>query len=218
MPYTEDDVREALEAVANGQSIRKASLTWGVPRMTLQDRLYGKESRSQAFINLQKLPPIQESRLVDWILFQGIAGHPLTYAQIRDLIQRILAIAGETTILGKKWMYGFLKRYPELRTIRSTIIRDSGRINGATTQVIRPWFNRFYIPDIQAIKPENRWNMDEAGLMEGYGVNSLVVGRAGIRALLKKTPGSKAWTSFIECMFASGIAIVPLVIFKGKTV
>jgi len=26
MPYTEDDVREALEAVANGQSIRKASL------------------------------------------------------------------------------------------------------------------------------------------------------------------------------------------------
>ena len=26
MPYIEDDVREALEAVANGQSIRKASL------------------------------------------------------------------------------------------------------------------------------------------------------------------------------------------------
>jgi len=147
IPYTEDDVREALEAVANGQSIRKASLTWGVPRMTLQDRLYGKESRSQAFINLQKLPPIQESRLVDWILLQGVAGHPPTHMQIRDLAQRILATTGKTTILGKKWMHSFLKRHPKLRTTRNTI-QDSGRINRATTQVIRPWFNRFYIPDV----------------------------------------------------------------------
>ena len=65
MPYTEDDVRETLEAIANGQSIRKASLAWDVPRNTLRDRMHGKEPRTQAFIDLQKLPPIQESRLVD---------------------------------------------------------------------------------------------------------------------------------------------------------
>ena len=54
--------------------------------------------------------------------------------------------------------------------------------------------------------------------MEGHRVNGLVVGKVGIRALLKKTPGSKAWTFFIEYVSASGIAIAPLVIFKGKTV
>ena len=217
MPYTEDDVREALEAVANGQSIRKASLAWGVPRNTLRDRIHGKEPRTQAFIDLQKLPPVQESRLVDWILLQSVARHPPIYTQIRDLAQRILATAGKTTILGKKWMHSFLKRHPELRTTRS-IVRDSGRINRATTQIIRPWFNRFYIPDIQVIKPGNRWNIDETRLIENYRANGLVVGKTGIRTLLKKTPGSKAWTSFIKCISASKIAITLLVIFKGKTV
>ena len=35
MPYTEDDVREAIEAVVAGQSIRKAALAWGILRNTL---------------------------------------------------------------------------------------------------------------------------------------------------------------------------------------
>jgi hypothetical protein len=34
----------------------------------------------------------------------------------------------------------------------------------------------------------------------------------------KKQPGSRAWTSFIECISATGQALKPLVIFKGKTV
>ena len=30
-------------------------------------------------------------------------------------------------------------------------------------------------PEIQAIKLENRWNIDEASIMEGQGLNGLVV-------------------------------------------
>ncbi len=217
MPYTEEDLREAIEAVAAGQSIRKTALTWDVPRVTLQDRLHSSESKKQAHSYEQRLPPHQEQRLVDWILLQGLAGHPPTHAQIRDLATRILATAKDTNPLGKKWMQSFLKRHPEIRTTRK-VSRDSRRINKATTEVIRPWFNRFYAPDVQTIKPANRWNIDEAGLIEGAGVNGLVVGRTGIRSLLKKTPGSKAWTSFIECVSATGTTLPPLVIFKGKSV
>ncbi len=71
------------------------------------------------------------------------------------------------------------------------------------TQVIRFWFNRFYIPDVWVIKLENRWNMDEAGFMEGHKVNSLVVGKIRIRMLLKKTSGFKAWTFFIDLLLVS---------------
>jgi 4-hydroxybenzoate polyprenyltransferase len=60
--------------------------------------------------------------------------------------------------------------------------------------------------------------MDESGIMEGYGANGLVVGSAEKRSIQKKQPGSRAWTSFIECVSASGRALTPLVIFKGKTV
>jgi hypothetical protein len=54
--------------------------------------------------------------------------------------------------------------------------------------------------------------------MEGYGANGLVVGSSERRSIQKKQPGSRAWTSFIECISATGKALPPLVIFKGKSV
>ena len=112
---------------------------------------------------------------------------------------------------------GFLRRNPAIRT-QKCHHRNSSRVNGACTEVIRPWFNKFYIPEIQATKPENRYNMDEAGIMEGLGENGLVVGRSEKRSIQKKTPGARAMTSFIECVSATGVALPPLVIFKGKSV
>jgi 4-hydroxybenzoate polyprenyltransferase len=60
--------------------------------------------------------------------------------------------------------------------------------------------------------------MDEAGIMEGLGENGLVVGSSEKRSIQKKTPGSRVWTSLIECVSATGRALPPLVIFKGKSV
>ena len=74
------------------------------------------------------------------------------------------------------------------------------------------------LPDIKAIQPENRWNIDEAGIIEGQGVNGLVVGSINRRFVQKKQPGSRAWTSFIEGISALGRKLPPLVIFKGKSV
>jgi hypothetical protein len=42
------------------------------------------------------------------------------------------------------------------------------------------------LPRIKDIKPENRWNMDKAGIIEGMGDNSLVVGSAQKRFIQKK--------------------------------
>jgi 4-hydroxybenzoate polyprenyltransferase len=60
--------------------------------------------------------------------------------------------------------------------------------------------------------------MDEYGLMEGQGTNGLVVGSVYTRAVQRKDPGSRAWTSFIECISATGQVLPPAVIFKGKSV
>jgi DDE superfamily endonuclease len=110
-----------------------------------------------------------------------------------------------------------LRRNPVLKTKNQFRI-DSARVNSASSDVIRPWFQKLEVLAIKAIKPENRWNMDEAGIMEGQGENSLVVGSAGKRFIQKKQPGSRAWTSFIECISATGRALHPLVMFKGKSV
>ena len=215
--YTEFDVQEALDSIANGQSIKKAAVLWGIPRATLYNRLHGRESRKEAFTGHQKLSPDQEKHLTQWILTQDALGLPPTHAQIKQFVQRVLAVKGDDQPLGKHWMQAFLKRNPAVCT-QKVYHRDSARVDNARTEVIQPWFNKFYIPDIQAIKPENRYNMDEAGIIEGLRENGLVVGSSERRAIQKKHPGSRTWTSFIECISATRVALPPIVMFKGKTI
>ena len=215
--YTQDDLDMALQAIAGGKSVRKAALEWGIPRSTLQDRVHGTETHHEAAEDQQRLSPAQEKRLADWILCQEELGLPLTHSQIKEFVVRILAVKGDTNKLGKNWVTGFRKRNPQISTKRTRLI-DSKRINGATSEVITAWFSLLDRPTFRDIKPEHRYNMDEAGIMEGMGSNGLVLGRVGRRVTQKKTPGAKAWTSFIECISATGVALPPIVIFKGKTI
>jgi hypothetical protein len=71
-----------------------------------------------------------------------------------------------------------------------------GGSNGGVVRIgvhgLKAWFPKLSVPQIQAIKLENRYNIDETGIMEGFGTNGLVVGRAGKRGIQKKQPGSRA--------------------------
>ncbi|ESZ92092.1 transposase [Sclerotinia borealis F-4128] len=93
---------------------------------------------------------------------------------------------------------------------------DSARVSGASYDIIVPWFRKLELPEIIDIKPENRYSIDEAGIMEGQGLNDLVVGSSQCRNIQKKQPGSRVWISFIECISATGQVFTLLVIFKGK--
>ncbi|KAJ6436136.1 reverse transcriptase [Purpureocillium lavendulum] len=195
MRYTEADIHRALEAVASGGSVKKASRDWGVPRATLYNRMNGHECRKDAFSSLQRLSQTQEKQLTKWILVQDALGLPPTHSQIRQFAQRMLAVKGDNIPLGKHWMQAFLRHNPAIRTQKSI------------TEIRRVSMARLL-----------RYNMDEAGIMEGLGENGLVVGSAVKRSVQKKTPGSRVWTSFIECVSATGTFLPPLVIFKGKSV
>jgi len=102
-----------------------------------------------------------------------------------------LAARHDAAPLGKRWMTGFLKWNPILKTKKQFRI-DSARINGVTTDILKAWFQKLEVLAIKAIKSENRWNMDEAGIMEGQGENGLIVGSAKKRFIQKKQPGSRA--------------------------
>jgi hypothetical protein len=197
--------------------LRQANRDWGVPVSTLQNHTKGTESHDIAAESQQRLSKIQEEHLTAWVLAQEALGVPLTHGQIRQFAGRLLKIKGDHRELGKRWIEGFLRHNPILRTKRARNI-DSVRVNSATTPIIKSWFQRLNIPVIASIKPENRYNMDESGIMEGCGANGLVVGSSERRSIQKKQPGSRAWTSFIKCISATGKALFPLVIFKGKSV
>ncbi|KAL0940515.1 transposase [Colletotrichum truncatum] len=215
--YTEDDLLKALEAVTSGCSIKKAAHDKGIPRTTLQNRIRGHQTRGVAFAGLQRLSPTQESHLAEWIRIQAALGLPPTHQQLKDFAERILQTRRDFQPLGRNWVQSFIKRNPSIKVQRSRAI-DSQRVNGASTNVIREWFKHLALPEIQAIKASNRYNMDETGILEGRGSNGLVLGSSETRSIRKKQPGSRAWTSLIECISATGKALPPLVIYKGKTV
>jgi 4-hydroxybenzoate polyprenyltransferase len=87
-------------------------------------------------------------------------------------------------------MSNFLRRNPVLKTKKQYRI-DSIRVNSATTDIIKSWFQKLEVPVIKAIKAENRWNIDEAGIIEGQGENRLVVGSVQKRFIQKKQLGSR---------------------------
>ena len=86
------------------------------------------------------------------------------------------------------------------------------RINGAISDILKAWFQKLEVSDIKAIKPENRWNMDKAGIIEGQRENRLMIRSTQKHFIQKKQPGFKA------CISATSKALLPLVIFKGKSV
>ena len=88
--YTEEDVQNALNYMANGHSLRKTVLEFGVPRSTLYDRTNGVVSRQEAHMPQQRLSTVQEERLTQWVLTQESIGLAPTHAQIRAFAGRIL--------------------------------------------------------------------------------------------------------------------------------
>ena len=82
--------------------MRKASLEWGPPRSTLMDRINGRLSYSEAKAPFQRLLPVQEQCLTDWVLVQESLGLSLTHAQIRAFAGRILVTRHDRLLLGKR--------------------------------------------------------------------------------------------------------------------
>jgi hypothetical protein len=215
--YTEDALQAAIDATKAGASIKSTARNYGIPESTLRGRLAGRRRQIHAHGSQQKLSPVQEAELANWALVQGALGLPPTHQQIRSFACRVVEAGGSTEGLGKNWLEGFFRRNPSVRTVRARRM-DSARVNGASTEKIQAFFDRYTSPAIQKIKPEHRWNMDETGIMEGLGVNGLVVGSAEARSVIKKDDGRRNWTTIIECVSATGQAVDPLIIFKGKDV
>jgi hypothetical protein len=105
--------------------------------------------------------------------------------RFRAFAGRILWDRGDATPLENRWMAVFLRQNPIIKTKKQFHI-DSARVNGATIEVIKKWWPKLVTPGVRAIKAENRYNMDEAGIMEGMGDNGLVVWSANKRFIKKK--------------------------------
>ncbi|KAH7460547.1 hypothetical protein FOMA001_g19487 [Fusarium oxysporum f. sp. matthiolae] len=196
--YTEDDVAEAiLDITDRGLSQTGAAHKRGVPRSTLSGRLFGQASRNERIQAHQRISKSQEETLLRWVLRQESLGYALSHSQLRACVEAILKQQGDNKPLGKHWTTRFVKRHLELST-KLGKRQEAARFDGLTPKAVN-WYFDIREDEYGWIKPENTVNVDEGGIM----------------AMLKGVQ-SRTWTSVIEAVTATGRALKPGIIFKGK--
>ncbi|KAG7000767.1 hypothetical protein FocnCong_v013212 [Fusarium oxysporum f. sp. conglutinans] len=215
--YTEQDLQNAIVDVRNGVAVRTAATRHGVPRGTLRARLNGAQPQRTAHGDQQRLTVNQEEHLKQWILRQEALGYAPTHAQVRAIASSVLKQQGDHKPLGRKWSSHFVERHLAVKTKlgRRT---DWKRINAATPDNIKHLFNLY--ETVSWIPPRRRYNADEGGIMEGQGINGLVIGSSqeNPNTVPVKTINARTWTSIVECISTLGVALNLLVIFKAKSI
>ncbi|KAJ3453199.1 hypothetical protein MRS44_018854 [Fusarium solani] len=214
--YTEDDVAEAiLDTTDRGLSQNEAAQKRGVPQSTLSGRLSGQASRNERIQAQQRISKSQEKTLVRWVLRQESLGYAPSHSQLRACVEAILKQQGDNKPLGKHWTTRFVKRHLQLST-KLGKRQEAARFDGFTPKAVN-WYFDIRETEYGWIKPENTVNVDEGGIMAGFGLDSLVIGSSDPKkkAMLKGSQ-SRKWTSFIEAVTATGRALKPGIIFKGK--
>ncbi|KAF4334743.1 hypothetical protein FBEOM_11425 [Fusarium beomiforme] len=214
--YTEDDVAEAIfDTTDRGLSQNEAAQKRGVPQWTISRRLSGQASMNERIQAHQRISKSQEETLIRWVLQQESLGYAPSHSQVRACVEAILQQQGDNKPLGKHWTTRFVKRHPKLST-KLGKRQEAARFDGFTPKAVN-WYFDIRENEYSWIKPENTVNVDEGGIMAGFGLDSLVIGSSDPKkkAMLKGVQ-SRTWTSFIEAVTATGRALKPGIIFKGK--
>ena len=188
-PYEEEDVVNALyDIFTYGISQNQASQKYGVPQTTLSRRIKGSESLQSRIHPHRLISRYQEDRLVAWILRQESLGYSPSHGQIKACIQNLLIPTGYTKSLGKHWVPRFIKRRPEIKN-KVGRRQEASRFNAFTPKAVH-WYFDIREKEYGWVKPENTVNMDEGGLMQGYGQ---YLSEAGSEALLTSGQGWTDW-------------------------
>ncbi|KAM4058625.1 DDE superfamily endonuclease [Hirsutella rhossiliensis] len=178
-----------IDVTKNGLSQYRAAQKYDIPQQSISDRLKGQVALADQIQPRQLLNP------------RMCGGSYKATEQRADS--------------GRNWVSKFINRHPDIKNKRGRR-QEANRFNAFTPRAVH-WFFDIREKEYGWIKPENTVNVDEGGIMSGFGLDSLVVGSADPkRKALLKGPQSRNWTSFIEAITADGRVLTPGIIFKGK--
>ncbi|KAB0790704.1 hypothetical protein PPYR_14850, partial [Photinus pyralis] len=102
-------------------SIRRASAQFHIPKTTLIDKMKNKHKEGARPGAPTVLSSEEEQSLVEWILYLGRVGFPVTKGQLMESVAKLVASLGRPNTFkngmpGRHWYEGFLARHTELST------------------------------------------------------------------------------------------------------
>lgn len=221
--YGREELAQAIEAVKNGMSCAQAARQFSIPRKTLSDHVSGRSTLTRRAGRLRNIPEEVENAIVTKVIAAANAGFPLTKQQFLLKIGSVVAKLGLKTqfkdgIPGKDYWLQLKQRRPDL-VIRTPENCGSNRLKMMTREVVDRYFNDLEqcLNTLQLHdKPSQIWNCDETGLQ--FSPNAAkVIAPKGVRSLVARCSPSKDSITTLVCVNASGAAMPPLCVVKGKT-
>jgi hypothetical protein len=177
----------------------------------------------------QILTNAEESTLIRWIKQYTLTGTHLTNSLLKELalqirLARVTHASSNPSPLPQidhindKWLLRFQKRHPEVGGLYARQLEHI-RKEGATYEHVERWFSAVASKyEEHHYRPEDMWNIDEAGF--GIGEEQAIKVLVYLDSLQKHkvVGGKQEWVTLIESINAAGEALAPLLIFKGQDI
>jgi transposase len=208
-----EEMKKAVEAVANGMKVREAARQYGIPRSTLQHNIEKAKSGAELrpnYQNRQIFSPAEEAILAEYLDTCAKMFYGLTTQNLRNLAYE-MAVAfkishpsqwDENKTAGKEWMMGFMRRNPRLsiRQPEATSYSRATAFNRHTVGIFFTLLEKTY-REVK-ITGAQIFNLDETGITTVHKVPK-VVGPRGIKQMGQITSGERGELVTMCCVISA---------------
>ena len=184
--WSVENMKEAYNAVVEDNvSISAAAWRFGVPRMTLSDRIRGKIQLGAKLGKQTALTTADETTLENYIKYMHSQRFHLTRLQVMKFAWAIDHTQEESTRIfsgsgpSRKWWRGFKTRHQDL-ALRHAETIDRGRVANARPEVIQDYFEqlgKIISENGLENKPSQIYNCDEAAIHLDRNAHKVIVPR-----------------------------------------
>ena len=216
--WDEARLMNAMTAVEQGVSLRRAAEMYRVPKSTLYDHVSGKvafgaRSGPDPYLSIE-----EEEELFSFLIQVAKIGYPHTKKQVLALVQRMLASKGIASTVSNGWWERFCARHPGI-TLRSAVPLSLARAAATDPEML----TRYYDTLEECLRdngifddPNAIYNCDETGLPLNPAALR-VVQEVGAKNPSFVTGGDKSQVTVLACTSAAGQFIPPYIIFDRVT-
>lgn len=220
--YTTEQMAKAIEEVRKGEKISVAATRYGVPRITLHNKITGKSPVDCNLGPATVLSHEEENILVRWVCFMAEKHFPVTKEQLLDSVQKIISekkldsCPFTNNWPGKKWYSLFLKRHPDLSE-RTAQNLSKAREEVTEDDILR-WFDviKSYLENkglLEVINdPERIFNSDESAFYLQPKAGRVLV-RKGEKNVYTSSGDEKENLTVLVTGNAAGVLAPPMIVY-----
>ena len=218
--WTDDNMKAAMKAVAEGESATQAARNHGVPKTTLLDRISGRVIHGVKPGPRPYLSPGEERDLGQFLKDCAKVGYGKTRKDVLGIVQSVADDKGllKSARVSEGWWRRFLERQGDL-SLRQGDSTAHVRMDAVNKETIDQYFSLLH--DTLSThgllnKPSQIYNVDESGMPFNPRPPKVVTAKGRkTKKVRYRSSGRKGQITIVACANAAGQTIPPMVIYDA---